>query len=123
MFSLTICFGPASTPWILLFKEEEKAKAIYNDYVSCSVLPSGNNSVIAADDFGQAVAIPLSQINGMMLDDMDQSKQAYIERGLHNARAQARAQQLAAADPTIRAAAQGPAVMSPFPGGAPRFNG
>lgn len=117
MFSLTICFGPANTPWILLFKEEEKAKAVYNNYVEFS-LTSVAGMLIAADDFGQALAVPFDQINGMMLDDMDQSQLAYIERGLHNARAQAKAQQRAAADPTLRTAAmaQGPAALSPFGG-------
>jgi hypothetical protein len=115
MHSVTIYFGPANTPLILLFKEEEKAKNIYNDYVS-SVLAgcSAGGAVIGVDDFGQAAALPFAQVNGILLDDMDLSQQAYIERGLHNARAQAKAQQRAAGDPTIRAAAQGPAVMSPF---------
>jgi hypothetical protein len=119
MFSLTICFGPANTPWILLFKEEEKAKTVYNDYVSSKIEGALDGALIAADDFGQAIAMPISKINGMMLDDMDQSQLAYIERGLHNARAQAKAQQRAGADPTLRAAAmsQGPAALTPFANG------
>lgn len=123
MHSVTIYFGTANTPLILLFKEEEKAKTIYNEYVSTRMAGAESGALIAADDFGQALALPLEQVNGMLLDDMELSQQAYIERGLHNARAQAKAQQRAAGDPTIRAAAQGPAVMSPFPGAGQRFNG
>ncbi len=118
MHSLTISFGTAGTLWILLFKEEEKAKAVYNDYVTSKVDGALDGALIAADDFGQAIAMPISKINGMLIDDMDLSQQAYIERGLHNARVQAKAQQRAAGDPTLRAAAmtQGPAALSPFGG-------
>lgn len=126
MFSISINHGPAGTVWNLLFKTEEGAKAVYNTYVSArmeAILPA-TAPIIGADDFGQAYALPLDQINSMMFEDLDLSQQGQIERGLHNARTQAKAQQRAMGDATLRTAAmaQGPAVLS---GGMPngRFNG
>lgn len=124
MHSLTICFGPTGTTWTLLFKEEEKAAALYNNYVRAA-----NNvdraMLVGSDDFGQAFAINIDLVNGIMLEDMDLSQMAQVERGLHQAKAQAKAQERAMADPVIlqslRRQQQGPAVMSPVPGG--RFNG
>lgn len=117
MHSATICFGPAATTWVLLFKEEAGAAKIYDAYIEARRL-NITGPLIGSDDFGQAFAIHMEQISGILIDDMDLSQQAYIERGLHNARAQAKAQQRAASDPTLRAAAmtQGPAALSPFGG-------
>jgi hypothetical protein len=52
---------------------------------------------------------------------MDLSKMNAIERGLHHARAQARAEQMAAADPVLKAASMGRggnAMLSPGFNGA-----
>ena len=118
MHSLTICFGPTGTIWTLLFKEEERAKSVF-----ALLVGADGGALATVDDFGQQVLIRPEEVRGMLLDDMDLSQAAYIERGLHQARSQAKAQQRAMADPAIRSAAmgQGPAVMSPVPGG--RFNG
>lgn len=123
MFSVTVCFGPTGTLWNFLFKTEEKAQGIYNSYVDHKVNNAEFGCLIGTDDFGQAFAFDLPLINGVMLENLDESQQGQIERALHNARSQGKAQQRAAGDPTIRAAmmTQGPAVQSPFPNG--RFNG
>lgn len=127
MHSLTICFGPAATPWILLFKEEVKAATIYNEYSNHLVAGASSGALIGADDFGQAFVLSISEIKGMMLEDMDASQEAQIERGLHQARTQAKAETKAMSDETIksaiRAKQQGPAVYSPgMPGGGMRMS-
>ena len=116
MHSLTICFGPAATIWTLLFKEETAAKAAYASAKGVSPLLFS-----VTDDFGQAIALDVREIKGLLLEDMDISVNALVERGLHQARAQAKAQVRAMADETIKSAAraqnQGPAVYTP--GGMP----
>lgn len=114
MHSITICFGPQGTIWNFLFKTEEAAK---------NAMEKIGEKCLIADDFGQAANIQPTQIHGMMLEDLDLSQAGQIERGLHNARSQAKAQQRAMSDATIRTAAmaQGPAVLSG--GMPPRFNG
>lgn len=123
MHSLTICFGPTGTIWTLLFKAEEKAGVLYNAYVDHRMNKAEGGALIGADDFGQSIAIDMDQIHSIMIDDMDQSQMAYIERALHQARSQAKAQSRAMGDPILKTAimSQGPAVHSPFPNG--RFNG
>ena len=115
MHSLTICFGPAATIWTLLFKDEESAKKAYLNTSE----PAG--VFACTDDFGQTVLLDTKEIKGALLEDMDISVNALVERGLHQARAQAKAQVRAMADETIKSATraqnQGPAVYTP--GGMP----
>ena len=108
MHSITIVFGPSPVPWVLLFKTEEAARAAL-------MIPSSNDYWEVMDDFGQYVSIKRDLIHGTMLEDMEQSKLAHIEQGLHRARTQAKAQQMAAADPTLRTAQMmgGPAMLQP----------
>lgn len=120
MFSLTICFGPAATIWTMLFKEEEKAATFYDAYINTPVSHTDDRiPLTVTDDFGQRAVIDLNQIHSVMLEDMEVSQMAAIERGLHQARTQAKAQSRAMADPALKAAmlGQGPAVHSPFMNG------
>lgn len=120
MHSLTICFGPTGTVWTLLYKTEEKAGECYGAYTDAK-LNKAYGPLIGSDDFGQAFSLDIDQIHGMLLEDMDLSQMAQVERGLHQARSQAKAQTRAMQDPVIkeslRAQQMGPAVMSPVPGG------
>ena len=122
MHLLTIVFGPSPTPWSLLFKSPEAADKTFMDLESAKA-GIGASTVSVADDFGQRATIDIKSIHGFMLEDMEQSKLAHIERGLHQARTQARAQQMATADPILKNAAmmQGPAMLQPM--GGNRFNG
>lgn len=118
MHSLTILVGENCTPWMLMFKTEEKAGIIYNAYVTVKMQPDSIGGVlVGCDDFGQTFAIPYDGIRGMMLENLDLSQEAYVERGLHNARSQAKAQEKAMTDPKLMAAmrrqGQGPAVLQP----------
>jgi hypothetical protein len=114
MYSLTICFGPAATSWMYLFKEEEKASVLYNAYVEHKMNHAEGGVLIGSDDFGQSFAMPFDEIRGVMLEDLDLTEQARIERSMVDARAQTKFNQRAKNDPTIRAAMQGPSVISPM---------
>lgn len=127
MHSLTIVFGPSPVPWVLLFRDEAKAKAVYaSGGLTDEERATGRVGYFSAtDDFGQEIRIAKASIHGVMLEDMDQSKLAHVEQGLHRARTQAKAQQMAAADPVLRTAAmaQGPAMLQPGFQGNGAFRG
>ena len=118
---LTIVFGPSPTPWALLFKNPEAADRALIDLKTAKAANTGIVDIV--DDFGQRAIIEVQTIHGFMLEDMEQSKLAHIERGLHQARTQARANQMAQGDPVLKNAAmmQGPAMLSPM-GGPNRFS-
>ena len=116
MHSLTICFGPSATVWTLLFKTEEKASELYNAYTGAKVARE-SSLLIGVDDFGQAISLVIDDIHGMMFEDMALSQEAAVERGLHQARTQAKAETKAMNDDVIKNAIrvkqQGPAVYQP----------
>ncbi len=114
MFSLTIVFGPSPTPFTLLFNSEENARKALN----ASTLIETH--LILTDDFGQHAEVSRASIHGTMLEDMDKSKLAHIEQGLHRARTQANAQSRAQSDPVLKAAAMmsGAPMLSPMGNGA-----
>lgn len=113
MYSLTIHFGPNAMVWSLLFKEEEKAAAIFNAYMNFEISENTKGMLIGSDDFGQSFAMPIDQVAGMMIEDMEQVMEARIFRSLDNARGEIKAKQRAATDPVIRSAQQGPSVIAP----------
>lgn len=121
MHSISICFGPAATIWNLLFKTEEKAGEFYGAYMEMKVQGT-SGALIGGDDFGQTFSFDVAQIHAVLVEDLDQSQLGQVERGLHNARSQAKAQELALSDPIIsqslRKQQMGPAVMTPFGGPA-----
>ncbi len=118
MYSLSIHFGPSPVPMQFLFKEEEKAGEAYNAYVDFKVNRAEGGILIGTDDFGQSFAIPFDEIHGITLEDMDLGEESRIQRGLSQARGQAKANERARTDPLLRQAmnGQGPAVLTPgFP--------
>jgi hypothetical protein len=114
MFSLTIVFGPGPMVWTLMFKERDRA-------YSAAVFPSDATMLNLVDDFGQDASIRIDDIHGTMIEDLEQSKLAHIERALHQARTKVKADELAQADPVIRSAAmrQGGAILQPAMPGMP----
>lgn len=120
MFSLTIIFGPTPTPWVLLYKTKESLDAAVQNYRADKTTTFESGDFIATDDFGATISIKRASIHGVMFEDMDLSKMNAIERGLHHARTQARAEQMAQADPVLRTASmgRGNAVLSPGFNGA-----
>jgi hypothetical protein len=117
MHLLTVIFGPTPTPWAMLFHKEELAQAAFSTIETAQQSKAAYLSI--TDEFGQRANFTVADIHGFMLEDMEKSKLAHIERGLHQARTQARAQAAAAADPVLKNAAmmQGPPMLSPMGNG------
>lgn len=120
MFSLTVAVG--QTAWSLLFKTKEAATAARDKLTAQRIEPPPafgydvSDSILIVDDFGQEASIWPARIHGLLLEDMDASKFAHVERGLHSARTQKQFEQRAANDPVLKVAAQmsGPGIISPF---------
>lgn len=114
MFSLSVALQDNPVVWTLMFKEKQTAETAFEKLV-----PNPGNIFpnTIEDDFGQKI-INNGLFAGAILEDLDLSKLAHIERALHVARTNAKAQSMASADPTIKAAmlAHGPAVLSSMNG-------
>jgi hypothetical protein len=117
MYSLSIHFGPNAMVWALLFKSEEKAGAVYNAYVEFNLKIAEETLLIGADDFGQSFAIPFKEISGILLEDLEVTEEARIQRSLAEAHVKVKLDQRAKTDPIIRQAMnnQGPSVLTPVP--------
>jgi hypothetical protein len=117
MFSLTIVFGPGPMVWTLMFKTEDKARL---NVSTLNQSPLGQVTRFV-DDFGQECDIITDELKGWMLEDMEQSKLAHIERALHQARTQAKGAEIADSDPVLaqarRRAQGGMPIMQPMPTG------
>ena len=109
MFAVNIALG--NTVWRLLFKEEKTAKLAFNHIHDKGMYPQ-----TIFDDFGQMFTSSFDKLNGVMFEDLDQSKLANIELFLHQQRVQVAAQKAAQSDPGLRASAAmgGPSVLTPF---------
>jgi hypothetical protein len=121
MHLLTVVFGPSPVPWSFLFKEEQPAHQAFNDMTSAK---GTKTPVVITDDFGQQASFDAKDISGFMLEDLEKSKVAAIERALHQERIKIKANQQAKSDPVIGPAMNmnhGPAILSPM--GPGRFNG
>jgi|HubBroStandDraft_3_1064219.scaffolds.fasta_scaffold41976_2 hypothetical protein len=127
MFSLTIVFGPGPMVWTLMFKTEEAAEdaALAVRSILQARGKDTNFSPISAvslkDDFGQIAEVTTESLHGFMLENMEQSKLAHIERALHQARTQAKGAEIADSDPVLaqarRRAQGGMPIMQPMPTG------
>ncbi len=111
MFCISIKFKNEPSVWTLMYQSKETAVLAWKLYGDSQEL------VILEDDFGQTANFNLSSVAGAMLEDLDKSMLAHVERGLHNARTQAKAQQVAMNDPVLKTAAmtaqRGPAIYDP----------
>lgn len=123
MFSLTIVFGPGPMVWTLMFKTEEAARNNVQ-FLNQSLEKTVTRFI---DDFGQECDVVTNEIKGWMLEDLEQSRLAHIERALHQARTQAKGSELAEADPVLRQARlkaqSGLGMIQPVPGGMLQGNG
>lgn len=111
MHALSIAMGPVV--WRLLFKDADKAKEAESkiSFVDGVEVP-------LEDDYGQRVRVCGGAVSGVMLEDLDKSKQGAVEFGLHQARTQSLYTKMAEADQGLRAARsmQGPAMLSQMGG-------
>ena len=110
MHSLSVALGPVV--WRLVFNTAEKAEA------ACAEIAKRNEGFVevgVTDDYGQTIHVNVGNVTGLMLEDLDRSKLAYVAMALHQTRSQMEAQKAARNDPALRAASlqQGPAVIAP----------
>lgn len=114
MFCITIKFKNEPSSWTLLYNSDEAMRAAWSR--SSRETDSGMHYILA-DEFGQECSIPTACVAAVMLEDLNKSMLAHVERAIHNARTQAKAQQLALSDPVLKTAAmtrgQSPAMFSP----------
>jgi|SRR5215469_8341762 len=116
MFCMTIVFGASPVPWTLLFKTQEA----FNDAIITFKNPPTfeTKDFDITDDYGQHISVKRDAIQGVMFEDLNKSRAAHIERGLHQMRVQVDANNQAKADPTLMAAMRmqqaSPGVITPF---------
>lgn len=117
MHAITVVFGPTNTMMTFLFRDAEKARAAYNDASMIVGAMTGSARII--DEFGQETEFAANSLHAVMIEDWEKSKNAHIERAMHNAHTQADANRAAQADPKLRTAAMmnGPVA---HPGPMPR---
>ena len=121
MFGITVFVASNVQPMVLLYKGEDAQKVALEALSSFNSMAMGAGSKLPwatlTDDFGQRLdlfAAPLA----ILVQDMNQAREADIMRGIFNMVTQAKANERAKADPflvqQLRAQQQGPAVMTPF---------
>ena len=116
MYSLTINFGRNGALWGLMFRTEEAAQVAFDILAEPAVTDTynpGSKMVRLVDDFSQKMVLNRDTINGFVLENMDISGGAHIERALAQSRVQQKAQRMMEADPALRAGRQGPAILTP----------
>lgn len=115
MFSITIAFGSSGAS--LLFKTEETFAAAKDKYRSSKATSFEGDELHLIDDFGMEISIRRASIHGATFEDMDHTKLAHVERGLHQFRTQIAADKAGMTAPDIsaylRGRGAGPAVISP----------
>lgn len=113
MHAITVIVGQIG--WSLMFKEESKAQD-----AAAKLAARTEPFTVIEDDFGQKLDARTNLIAGYMIEDMEKSKLAHVERALHQQRTQNLAQKTAEADPSLKLSRMmnGPAMISPMgPGG------
>ena len=122
MYSITIVFGTSPVPWTLLYKTKEAFEAATALARSSKATSFEGDELHLADEFGQTCSIKRASIHGIMAENMDESKQAHVERGLHQLRTQIAANKAGHADPGIaahmRMQGNSPAMLNLGPNGA-----
>lgn len=111
-WTVSVVLGPAT--FALLYKTEAPWRDV------CAKLDRFNgqtgDQIKIEDDFGQICSIKAGELKGYLAEDLDQSKFARVEMGLHQTRTQIAAQKAAESDVIIRTARtmQGAAVLDPM---------
>lgn len=125
MFSITITFGASPVPWTLLYKTKETFDAAREKCRATKATSFEGDELQLADDFGQECQVKRASIHGVLCEDLEQSKLATVERGLHQVRTQIAADKAGMAAPDIAAHMRtrqmgrgGPAMLDLGPNGA-----
>jgi hypothetical protein len=121
MHQLTVVFGDNGGSWAFQYKDANGAITAVQTIMDAMVHKTLGPFARIADDFSQVAYINTDEIVGWLSEDCEISKIGQIERGLHQARVQAKAQELAGQDPLLRQARianqrSGP-VLSPMSNG------
>lgn len=95
MFQLTIIMPQSQLTYALTFREEQAALDAYAKFKD-----EQQNQVEIVDDFGQRYYG--GRFKDVILEDLDQSKAAFVERQLRQWRLQIDAQRAAEADPKLK---------------------
>ena len=99
MFSLQVIIGPGIA-WNFLFKNKEVAEDAINGMVNDADL------ITIKDEFGTEGLFKRSEFHGCLLEDMELTKSAHLERIIHEQRLRAKAQQFIQNDPQLRSMQQ-----------------
>lgn len=98
-----------SGQWQFLFKERAGAENILNQY------RRGEGSAISVeDDFGACAIMDTAAISGILIEDLDGSQEAGIERAMIQTKGQVKFQNKAKNDPLLKFAAP-PNMNGPMP--------
>jgi hypothetical protein len=98
MINMTVAFGPAEGgAWHLLFKDKTSADEVFKTLTS-----EGFGMVTVTDDFGTTACVNIDTVHGVVMQDYSQTGEADIQRGLHQARTQAKANSRGSADPELK---------------------
>lgn len=109
MFRLNIAIG--NTVWPLLFSSQETADAAREQ---ARPIPLSDENIEIVDDFGQTFVATVSEIKGLLLEDMTKTQLGHSELMVWQTKLRMNAEKRLAADPAVRAAmATGPAVLTP----------
>lgn len=116
MYSLTIAVG--NTVWALMYREKDVAEGAFKtlrEFYSGSPADtfSKPGGVYLQDHFGQQIVVCAGSLHGYVLEDLTMSKQAHVERSLHQARTTIEAQEAWKKEPLARAGMHGPSVLTP----------
>jgi hypothetical protein len=95
MFQLTIVMPQSQITWALTFKDEQTALDAFEKFKD-----EQSNQVEIVDDYGQRYYG--GRFKDVMLEDLEQSKTAFIERQLRQWHLQVDAQRAANADPKLK---------------------
>lgn len=118
MYQLTIQTG--NQTWPFLFKDEEKAKAAHTAAIGVSDVNShamhgiNGRECKVVDDYGRVGKF--SHVTAVIFEDLEQSMFANIALSIHQAHMQIKANDMARADPVLKARSQmgGPGIVTPF---------
>lgn len=110
MFLISIALRSQPIVWTLMFKKQDVAEAAWRR------LSDENGDIEIKDEFGQTFCGAKANLAGLWFENAEESRMAHIERGYHEQRIRAAIASRCQADPHMRAAAQGPAMLTPMMG-------
>lgn len=108
MFTISIAFRTAPTPWRLIFKTKEAGEKAWAE--------TTQEKFAIKDDYGQILEGCNADIAAKLFEDATESAQAAIELTLNNWRVEAEARKRAETDPRLRIARNPAAMLQPMPG-------